>query len=248
LDCPSVEFGLIRLGDVKCVPLKLSNHSNCLVDYELKQVINKQSSEQGHVDQDSDTLRVDYECLDMSPSSGQLLPNSSATVQVQCTPKERCGRLRTVIECIIEGCKSDVIEVNAEVQRPLVSLDKDHVHIDMCYQSVPIVNTIILINRTLLPTNYQWVKKQYDYVELDFEPKEGLIGPHQSVLIRLSTIWKYKGDHSGIIGVCSVEGMTQCVLLSISSKVHGLSVTHHITNEDNKYINIRAIFAFYNVV
>jgi hypothetical protein len=31
--------------------------------------------------------------------------------------------------------------------------------------------------------------------------------------------------------------MTQCVLLSISSKVHGLSVTHHITNEDNNLLS-----------
>ena len=36
---PSLEFGLVRFGETVSRPLKLINHSNCSVSYELRQPV-----------------------------------------------------------------------------------------------------------------------------------------------------------------------------------------------------------------
>lgn len=43
LDVPSLGFGLIRLGDIVSRPLQITNHSNCSVNYEVRQLVATQS-------------------------------------------------------------------------------------------------------------------------------------------------------------------------------------------------------------
>ena len=38
MDTPNLNFGLVRLGESVCRPLQLTNHSNCIVQYELRQM------------------------------------------------------------------------------------------------------------------------------------------------------------------------------------------------------------------
>ena len=44
----------------------------------------------------------DYLCLSFSPGSGELGPHGSTVVCVECRPV-RCGRLRSLVECRVNG-------------------------------------------------------------------------------------------------------------------------------------------------
>ena len=44
-DCAGLCYGLIQLGRYSTVPLALTNHSKCSVEFQLKQIIDNENTE-----------------------------------------------------------------------------------------------------------------------------------------------------------------------------------------------------------
>lgn len=121
----------------------------------------------------------------MSPSEGQIPSLSCVSISVECSPKVQCGRLRTTLECLIEGDRMkynvhyyyfilylsflhlylsvlfySVLEVTAEIQCPMLILSDSFLHIETCYRNVPVTHTLTLINTSQLHTQFEWINEE----------------------------------------------------------------------------------------
>ncbi|XP_019855733.1 PREDICTED: deleted in lung and esophageal cancer protein 1-like [Amphimedon queenslandica] len=230
VNVPSLDFGLIELGESASLSLKISNYSNALLHYKLNQIVVLSED-----NKDGALLPfVDYECLSMSPSEGQMPSCSCVSISVECSPKVQCGRLRTTLECLIEGDRMNVLEVTAEIQCPMLILSESFLHIENCYRNVPVTHTLTLINTSQLHTQFEWINEERDHVDLVFSPDHGPIGPHESINIELKSTWKTKGYIAGMIAVCCARGMKYPVVLSLSAHISGLTVEYSLlANENN---------------
>ncbi len=52
-----------------------------------------------------------------------------------------------------------MIPASAEIQRPSLVLEQASVYLDSCYVGIPYTQQIMIINRGLLPTKYEWIDK-----------------------------------------------------------------------------------------
>ncbi len=51
-----------------------------------------------------------------------------------------------------------LIPVTGEIQRPSLVLEQSSVYLEDCYIGVPHTRSITIINRGLLPTQYEWIR------------------------------------------------------------------------------------------
>lgn len=62
------------------------------------------------------------------------------------------GHSYTVVKLTILRC----VEVRAEVQRPIVHLKNCMVHEERAYVRTEVVKEVVLVNDTLIPTQFTW--------------------------------------------------------------------------------------------
>eukprot|EP00731_Ephydatia_muelleri_P012089 Em0006g983a len=222
-DVPSLDFGLIPLGYSRALQLPIRSETTAALQYELRQkFINS-------LDKDY----MDCACLSFAAPRGELQPYGKVSVTVECKPEE-IGRLRSQLEILVGQKAVRCLEVRAEVQRPIVHLQNCLVHEPRAYIQTEVVKEVVLINETLIPTQFTWssqlLGQSSKYCELQISPPTGRIGSHESLSLSLTAKWSTEGVHPEAIATCIIQGMEKPLFLCISAEVFGISV-HYSVND-----------------
>ncbi|XP_041478167.1 deleted in lung and esophageal cancer protein 1-like [Lytechinus variegatus] len=220
IETPSLDFGLVRLGQTVKKQFYLTNESQFPAKWNLKE-----SAEFLLKDQQSGQ---DISEFTITPSSGELGPLLSVLVEVVLTPA-RHRQIDSVIELTVEGGKTSYVGVYGEVQSPQVCVLESTLELPEIYQGIPVTHTIQLFNQTMLPASYQWQQpkgKQSSTCSVTFDPEQGILGPHEQLPVSVTIVAQEQGPLSDVWIPCLVSGMVKPIFLALSGDVQGLRVTY----------------------
>ncbi|XP_062982585.1 deleted in lung and esophageal cancer protein 1 [Elgaria multicarinata webbii] len=218
IDVPSLDLGLIKLGQKVLCTLVIENLSQLPGRWKVQESP-ACVAERG---EEASPFRV-------QPPSGELYPLGKCCVSVLFTSYV-CQRLQTVLEMEVENGVGSHIPVFVEVQTPHVCLISSHLHFDLSV-GIPAEATVQLFNQTLLPTRFEWgelLGRQASSCVLSISPESGLLGPNEKKDLRVVIMTNTKDKLSDLALCCSIEDMLDPLFLAISGEVKGLRITYSI--------------------
>ncbi|XP_061121210.1 deleted in lung and esophageal cancer protein 1 isoform X2 [Syngnathus typhle] len=205
ISVPSVDFGLMRLGDQSSKMLYLDNVTHLDASWTLEEVDKSQDDGQ---DQQ----------LTVEPCSGVLPPLTGCSVEIHFRP-EFCQELETELELSVEDGTGCHLLVRADVQSPQLCLLNCELLLSELYMGVAAEGTVTIFNQTLLQSNFCWVEElkgqQASFCSATFKPLSGTLGPNASLDITVSFISQTDSALNDVIALCEVEGMNSPLVLSI---------------------------------
>ncbi|XP_029313116.1 LOW QUALITY PROTEIN: deleted in lung and esophageal cancer protein 1 [Cottoperca gobio] len=221
LGVPSVEFGLMKLGERTQNTLLLTNITPLEASWMLKERNNSQQDNQ-------DTQII------VEPCRGVLPPLTSCSVDVLFSPR-LCQRYETELELSVERGTGCHLSVRADVQSPRVCLLNCELLLSELYVGVPAKATITLFNQTPLPSHFSWMDQlQGEQAELctaTFDPSSATLGPNASVEITVNFISHTDLELTEVAALCDVQGMNSpLVLCIVASKTKTLSVSYSLAS------------------
>uniref|UniRef100_A0A8C9YRN9 DLEC1 cilia and flagella associated protein n=1 Tax=Sander lucioperca TaxID=283035 RepID=A0A8C9YRN9_SANLU len=149
LSVPSVEFGLLKLGEQTQATLLLTNITQLEASWTLME---RHNSQQDH----EDTQVWTFFRILVEPRRGVLPPLASCSVDVLFRP-QFCQRYETELDLTVENGTGCHLSVRADVQSPQVCLLNSELLLSELYVGVPAKATITLFNQTLLPSHFSWM-------------------------------------------------------------------------------------------
>ncbi|XP_061661850.1 deleted in lung and esophageal cancer protein 1 isoform X2 [Syngnathoides biaculeatus] len=205
ISAPSVDFGLMRLGEQSQKTLHLDNVTHLEASWTLEEV--HRSPDDGQDPQ-----------LIMEPSSGVLPPMGSCCVVLHFRP-QFCQELETELELTVENGTGCHLLLRADVQSPQLCLLSCKLVLSELYMGVAAEGSVTLFNQTLLPSNFSWMPElkgqQASLCSASFEPSSGTLGPNARLDITVSFISRTDSALDDVVALCEVEGMSSPLVLSI---------------------------------
>ncbi|XP_068588398.1 deleted in lung and esophageal cancer protein 1 [Cebidichthys violaceus] len=219
LSLPSVEFGLMKLGEQAQTTLLLTNITHLEASWTLKERPNNQQDHQ-------DTQ------ISVEPRRGVLPPLASCSVDVLFSPRF-CQRYETELELTVENGTGCRLSVRADVQSPRVCLLNCELLFSELYVGVPAEATVTLFNQTLLPSRFSWTAqlqgKQAELCTASFDPSSSTLGPNASLETTVHFISHTDLDLTEVAALCEVQGMSSPLVVGImASKTKKLSVSYSL--------------------
>ncbi|XP_034428742.1 deleted in lung and esophageal cancer protein 1 isoform X2 [Hippoglossus hippoglossus] len=223
---PSVDFGLMKLGEQTQTSLLLTNTSQLEASWTI--------GGSQHDQQDAQML--------VEPCRGVLPPLASCSVDVLFRPRF-CQQFETELELEVENGTGCHLSVRADVQSPQVCLLNCELLLSELYVGVPAKAAVTLFNQTLLPAHFQWMAqlqgKQASLCSASFDPSSGSLGPNASVEVTVTFTSHTDLELTEMAALCEVQGMNSYLVLGISaSNIKELSVTYSLpsvgSNPDDK--------------
>uniref|UniRef100_A0A3B4UY15 DLEC1 cilia and flagella associated protein n=1 Tax=Seriola dumerili TaxID=41447 RepID=A0A3B4UY15_SERDU len=216
LSVPSVDFGLMRLGEQVQTTLFLTNNIQLEASWTIE------DSQQEH--QDPQIL--------VEPCRGVLPPLASCSVNVSFRPRFS-QQFETELELKVENGTGCHLSVRADVQSPQVCLLNCELLLSELYIGVPAKGAVTLFNQTLLPSNFTWMAqlqgKQASLCTASFEPPSGTLGPNASKEITVNFTSHTDLELTEVAALCEVQGMNSPLVLGIlASKTKKLSVSYSL--------------------
>ncbi|XP_070842315.1 deleted in lung and esophageal cancer protein 1 [Chaetodon trifascialis] len=215
LSVPSVDFGLLKLGEQTQITLLLTNITQLEACWMLKE-------RQEHQDTQ----------ISVEPRQGVLPALTSCSVDVVFMPRFS-QRYETELELTVEDGTGCHLLVRADVQCPQVCLLNCELLLSELYVGVPAKSAVTLFNQTLLPSHFSWMAQlQGRHAELcaaTFDPSSGTLGPNTSMEITVNFISHTDLELTEVAALCEVQGMNSPLVLSIvASKTKKLSVSYSL--------------------
>ncbi|XP_019745531.1 deleted in lung and esophageal cancer protein 1 isoform X2 [Hippocampus comes] len=202
---PSVDFGLMRLGEQSQKTLYLHNATHLEASWSLAEA--HESPDGGRDPQ-----------LTVEPRGGVLAPCTGCSVDIRFRP-QFCQELETELELAVEDGTGCHLLLRADVQSPQLCLLNCELLLPELYMGVAAEGTVTLFNQTLLPSNFSWVDElrgqQASLCSATFEPLSGSLGPNASLDIRVSFVSQTDSALNDVVALCEVEGMSSPLVLSI---------------------------------
>ncbi|XP_031705648.1 deleted in lung and esophageal cancer protein 1 [Anarrhichthys ocellatus] len=219
LSVPSVEFGLMKLGEQAQTTLLFTNITHLEASWTLDE---RPNSQQDHRDTQ----------ISVEPRRGVLPPLASCSVDVLFSP-HFCQRYETELELTVENGTGCHLSVRADVQSPQVCLLNCELLFSELYIGVPAEATVTLFNQTLLPSHFSWKAqlqgKQAELCRASFDPSSGTLGPNASLEITVHFISHTDLDLTEVAALCEVQGMSSPLVVGImASKTKKLSVSYSL--------------------
>ncbi|XP_062415040.1 deleted in lung and esophageal cancer protein 1 [Pungitius pungitius] len=204
---PSVDFGLMRLGEETHTTLLLTNVTHLEASWTLKE---RCDSQQDHQDTQ----------LSVEPGGGVLPPSASRSVGVRFRPRF-CRRYETELLLAVENGTGCHLLVRADVHAARVCLLGCRLLFSELHVGVPAEASVTLFNQTLLPSRFSWMAqlqgKQAAMCEARFEPSSGTLGPNVSLQIRVHFISHTDLDVTEVAALCEVQGMSSPLVVAITA-------------------------------
>ncbi|CAM9240481.1 unnamed protein product, partial [Lampetra planeri] len=204
VNVPSLDFGLLRLGEQTTATLVLTNTTHLEASWTLEEV---------HKSHQDRQIRV-------KPASGVLPPLANCTVDVLFTP-HFCQKLETELELTVENGTGCHLSLRADVQSPQVSLLSPKLDLTELYFGIPAVGSVTLVNQTTLPSNFSWMAQlqgqQAALCAVSFEPSSGTLGPNASTEVGVHLTSHTELELSDVSALCEVEGMNSPLVLHIGA-------------------------------
>ncbi|XP_069559633.1 deleted in lung and esophageal cancer protein 1 [Brachyistius frenatus] len=216
---PSVDFGLMRLGEQNQTTLLLTNTTQLKASWTLEERLDTHQHHQ-------------YTQILVKPCRGVLPPSASCNVAVLFTPNS-CQHFETELELTVEKGTGCHLSVRADVQSPQVCLLKCQLALPEPYLGVPSKGTVTLFNQTLLPSHFSWMAelqgKQASLCEASFDPSSGTLGPNASMEITVSFTCHTELELTEVVALCEVQGMNSPLVVGIvAPKPKTLSVSYSL--------------------
>ncbi|XP_076868774.1 deleted in lung and esophageal cancer protein 1 isoform X2 [Brachyhypopomus gauderio] len=215
LSMPSLDLGLLELGQEVHSTLQISNTSPVEACWRLQEVCEGAAS-QGEV-------RVE-------PCQGVLTPLASCNVDVLFRAK-RCQSFQTVLELsVLDGTGCNLF-LRADVQSPQVCLLNCELQLPDLYVGVVQKVRTTLLNQTLIPAFFTWAELQGRQAALcsaSFTPSSGRLGPHTHMEISVTFTAHTDEPLTDVVALCEVEGMERPLLLGFCGRAKGLSVSYSL--------------------
>ncbi|XP_029442886.1 deleted in lung and esophageal cancer protein 1 [Rhinatrema bivittatum] len=219
IDIPSLQLGLIKLGEKTVSLIQIENTSQLPAKWRMQE---SQACITGRNEKMSQ--------FTITPSSGELLPLSSATVSVLFYPLIR-QHLHTVLELEIENGEDSHLSVYADVQTPQACLLSSHLLFSDIYVGIPAQEIVILFNQGFLPAKYTWGKLSGSHstnCSVIISSAHGTLGPNEEVKLIIELTTYTLDELSDLTICCHVEDMKNPLVLSLSAKAKGLHVTYSV--------------------
>ncbi|XP_026216993.1 deleted in lung and esophageal cancer protein 1 [Anabas testudineus] len=221
LSAPSVDFGLVRLGEQTQTKLLLTNTTQLEASWTMEEKRNSQ--------QDHEATQIIVE-----PCRGVLLPLASCSVDLLFRPRF-CQQCETELELTVENGAGCHLSVRADVQSPQVCLLNCQLLLSDLYIGVPAKGTVTLFNQTLLPSHFTWMSQlqgaQASVCTTSFDPSSGTLGPNSSIEITVSFTSHTDLEAIEVAALCEIHGMDSPLVLGIlASKPKKLSVSYSLPN------------------
>ncbi|XP_045066363.1 deleted in lung and esophageal cancer protein 1 isoform X2 [Coregonus clupeaformis] len=212
---PSLDLGLMRLGDQTQVTVALTNSTQLEALWDL----GPGESERA----DSNHTQITVE-----PCRGVLPPLGSCSVDILFRPLS-CQHFATVLELAVENGQGCHLSVQADVHSPQVCLLTCDLVFSELYVGVPALGIITLINLTLLPAHYTWTMLQGQQAPLcsaSFTPSSGTLGPNAKMDVTVTFTAHTDMELSEVSALCEVTGMKDPLVLGFFSKAQRLNVSY----------------------
>ncbi|XP_078460182.1 deleted in lung and esophageal cancer protein 1-like [Lampetra planeri] len=206
VETPTLDLGLVRLGDSAEARLRLRNPGQVPVRWRLA------AAPAGLV---------------AAPGCGELAPRARSEAVLTFRP-ERCLTLQAHMELQVEGGESRPVMLCAEVQSPRVCLLNSGLQLSEVYLGVVVTETVSLLNQTLLATTYSWGQlcgPQAQSCSVRATPASGSIGPREKVDVSVEFTALTMDELRDLVLPCSVAGMDEPLLLLVQARAQGLHVT-----------------------
>ncbi|XP_054847469.1 deleted in lung and esophageal cancer protein 1 [Eublepharis macularius] len=222
INVPSLNLGLIKLGEVVMCKFEITNLSQLPGRWKL------QESPACLAERNEEVSP-----FTANPSSGELSPLGNCSVSVLFR-SYICQSLQTVLELEVENGKASHIPVFVEVQTPRVCLLSSSLHFDELFLGTPARATVVLFNQRLLPAHYEWgelLGSQSSSCIVSISPESGLLAPNEEKEFCVELIANSKEELTDLTVSCCIEDMLEPLFLSISGQVKGLHITYAIPFE-----------------
>ncbi|NWU92194.1 DLEC1 protein, partial [Upupa epops] len=219
IDVPSLHFGLIKKGERALKTFEIANLCQLPARWRVRE-------SQACLAERSEEVSA----FTFQPAAGEIPPLGTCSVSVVFTAL-LCQRLQTVFELEVENGEGSHLPVFVEVQAPQACLISSHLVFTEIYTGVPARVTSKLFNQTLLPAKYLWEKligSQAASCSITVSPASGTLGPNEEKEFCIELSANLVGELKDLVLLCSIEDMTEPLLLSISGEVKGLLVTYSI--------------------
>ncbi|CAE1138998.1 unnamed protein product [Acanthosepion pharaonis] len=217
---PNVDFGLVCRGECVTREITLNNKSPIQAQFSVQEEIKSNS---------------DLTELKIFPENGTLQPLESCKVSISYNAQNLLPFTKYISVQIIGGEKRNVL-VYGEVQNPQVVLESCQLHMEGLYHNVPGTYQVVLINNTLLQTNFEWQQafgSQAKFCDIEIVPQSGYIGPREKKTMDLIFTAYNKVLFYDIYISCQIYGMETQPCLSLSGDVLGVNVEYRISLEDS---------------
>ncbi|KAM4705192.1 deleted in lung and esophageal cancer protein 1 [Rhinophrynus dorsalis] len=223
IDVPSLDLGLIKLGDRALSELTIENKSPLAAKWSILESRACLAERQEEESQFS-----------IHPDSGELLPLAKAVLSVLFKPMT-CQRLKTVLELQVENAKGSHLAVTADVQVPQVCLLSSTLEFTDVYVGVPAQSTVKMFNQGRLPTRFTWGEltgSQSVHCSATVTPASGILGPNEEAEMCVNLTANILDDVNDIALCCRVEDMKDPLVLSMKAKAKGLHATYSLSEEE----------------
>ncbi|KAJ8276984.1 hypothetical protein GJAV_G00070110 [Gymnothorax javanicus] len=220
INVPSLDFGLMKLGDQARSTVHISNSSQL----EASWVIEERP----------DGLAVGEKQICVKPQCGVLPPLATCCIDVFFIPVA-CQDFKTVLELAVENGSGCHVGVQATVQSPSVCLLSCELVFSELYVGVPVKGTVCLFNQTLIPAHFSWDKlqgQQSSLCSVSYSPSEGVLGPNDKMEVIVEFTAYTEVELMEVAGVCEVKGMQDPLVLGFYAKAKGLQVSYSLPTTD----------------
>ncbi|KAF6716700.1 Deleted in lung and esophageal cancer protein 1 [Oryzias melastigma] len=206
LNVPSVDFGLVRLGDPTHKSVELTNTTQLEAFWTLMEKVEPQ---EGQVTQ-----------ISVEPCCGMLPPLASCSVDVIFRP-QFCKQFKSELELEVENGQGCHLWIQADVQSPQVCLLNCKLTFTEIYLEVPKSASVMLFNQTALPAKFSWASqlhgKHSSFCSASFVPDSGVIEPNASLEVTVEFTSHADVELTEVAALCEVEGMNLPLLLGIAA-------------------------------
>ncbi|XP_028825910.1 deleted in lung and esophageal cancer protein 1 isoform X2 [Denticeps clupeoides] len=216
IDVPSVDLGLMGLGEETDSRFNIINHSHLEAQWSLDQ-----HSTSGQ--------------LVLDPREGLLAPFASCKVKMFFKAL-LCQNFESNLELVVKegtGCK---LLVKGDVQGHDVCLLSCEMVFPNLYVGVPETSTVTIFNQTQLPAHFRWgpvFGKQASLCTASFVPASGTLASQAKLEVMVSFTAHTDEEITGISAVCEVKEMENPPVLHFSSKAKPLSVSYSLPDSAN---------------
>ncbi|XP_061179869.1 deleted in lung and esophageal cancer protein 1-like isoform X2 [Saccostrea echinata] len=229
---PDVDFGLVRLGEFVTREITLTNLAQVVTVWSIQDVSDNYSSE--------DSMA---ECeFKFTPSGGELKPLERKKITIEFKPSS-VHTLKAIFEVQVEdGNKINVAAVG-DVQTPAVCFSSCQICMDEVYKGVPVKYQAILINQTLLPSQFSLGQVEGTHTEdcgIELDVTSGLLNPREEKPITVSFVAYKEGEFSDLRIPCMVEGIESPLYLGLFCEVKGLSANFKVSSKGHMASNFSA--------
>ncbi|XP_066498604.1 deleted in lung and esophageal cancer protein 1 isoform X3 [Hoplias malabaricus] len=221
LSVPSLDLGLLQLGQEICSTVRIKNGSPLEAQWTLEELQN-------------DDPAFSPEQVKVEPNKGVLPPLSSCSVEV-CFRALCCQSFECVLQLsVLDGAACHLC-VRANVQHPQVCLLSCELLLDELYVGVAQRGKATLFNQTLLPAHFKWRELQGPQAQLcsaSFSPSSGILGPHTEMEISVSFTTHTDEKLTEVAAICELEGMGKPLVLGFFGKAKHLRVSYSLPDTD----------------